>query len=236
MINGQQAVFVQIPYSTDGGTTMAGSFIVFAQDISVTGKIPLLNNYQTTASLLFGVDSNSTGNFARLMSVPDDDVTQNSSAGSATNFRNLAVMARMQGFDGTSYRRLNVDTSGNLISAPKTSSLNVNATAAVNTAVTLTLPAAGAGLFHYITTIEIYRASTAALAGAAILNITTTNLTGLAWNVGNNMIAGGTQIDVSTTFASAVRSAVANTASTIVMPAAGAAVSWMANVHYYTGT
>lgn len=125
------------------------------------------------------------------------------------------------------------DTTGNLYSGVST--LAVTNTAAANTAVTLTLPAAGAGLFHYITYIEITRNATAALAGTATLVITTTNLPGsLAWSVGNAMSAGGTQIDVRMAFPSPLKSSVANTATTIVTPAPGAAVLWRVTAFYYT--
>lgn len=106
---------------------------------------------------------------------------------------------------------------------------------AANTGVTLTLPAAGAGLFHYIQSIRIVRTSTAALAGAAKLAITTTNLGGRLWDVGNAMAAGGTQIDVAEVWPSPLRSAAANVATTIVFPAPGLAVLWTAEVVYFTG-
>lgn len=107
--------------------------------------------------------------------------------------------------------------------------------AAANTQTTVTLPAAGAGLFHYITSIVIMRAATAALAGTATLNITTTNLNGATWTVGNAMLAGGTQIDLNFMPSKPWKSQVANTASTIVYPAAGAAVLSRITVTYYTG-
>lgn len=123
-----------------------------------------------------------------------------------------------------------------LYAAPIPSTLAVTVTAAANTGATITIPAAGAGLFHYITNIEITRNATAALAGTATLVITTTNLPGsLAWSVGNAMAAGGTQIDVNKSLASPIKSSVANTNTTIVMPVPGAAVLWRANVHYYVG-
>jgi hypothetical protein len=120
---------------------------------------------------------------------------------------------------------------------PQSSTLCQSATAAANTGLTVTLPAAGAGLFHYITGIEITRNATAALAGTATLVITTTNLSGSrAWSVGNAMAAGGTQIDVSIMRTIPIKSSVANTATTIVMPVPGAAVLWRCNVDYYVGT
>jgi hypothetical protein len=107
---------------------------------------------------------------------------------------------------------------------------------AVNTGATLTIPAAGAGLFHYITAILIQRAATAALAGTALLAVTTTNLPGaLQWRFGNAMVAGGTQTDLNMVFVQPIKSSVANTATTVVVPAPGAAVSWTVVVHYYTG-
>jgi hypothetical protein len=122
----------------------------------------------------------------------------------------------------------------NTVSKPP-ATLAVTATAAANTAVTLTLPAPGAGLFHYITRIEITRTATAALAGTATLSVTTTNLPGtLAWSFGNAMAAGGTQWDLQADLTHPLKSSVANTATTIVLPAPGAAVLWRATAFYYT--
>lgn len=115
------------------------------------------------------------------------------------------------------------------------STLAVTATAAANTAVTLTLPAV-AGQFHYITGIEIMRTATAALAGTATLVVTTTNLPGsLAWSIGNAMTAGGTANDKMIMLDNPLKSSVVNTATTIAMPAPGAAVLWRANCYYFTG-
>jgi len=112
--------------------------------------------------------------------------------------------------------------------------LVVSSTAAANTALTVTLPAA-AGLFHYIDRIEIVRTATAALTGTATLVVTTTNLPGtLAWSFGNAMAAGGTSQDLAAIFPQGLKSSVVNTATTIVMPAPGAAVLWRCNVYYRT--
>jgi hypothetical protein len=112
--------------------------------------------------------------------------------------------------------------------------LAVSATAAANTAVTLTIPAV-TGQCHYITSIQITRVATAALAGTAALVITTTNLNGLAWTVGNAMSAGGTQNDVALYPALPIQSTEPGTASTIVCPIPGAAVLWRVTVNYFTG-
>jgi hypothetical protein len=109
-------------------------------------------------------------------------------------------------------------------------------TAAANTAATATLPAAGVGLFHYITNIQMVRNATAALAGTATLIHTSTNLPGTpAWSVGNAMAAGGTQLDLAYEPANPLKSLLANTATTLVMAAGGAAVLNRINVSYYVG-
>jgi hypothetical protein len=116
------------------------------------------------------------------------------------------------------------------------STLHVTVTAAANTAATITLPAAGVGLFHYITNIHLQRNATAILAGTATLVATSTNLPGNpAWSYGNAMVAGGTQLDLNYTPTTPLKSLVANTATTIVIPAAGAAVLNRGNCSYYVG-
>jgi hypothetical protein len=108
-------------------------------------------------------------------------------------------------------------------------------TAAANTGYTVTLPAV-TGLFHYITRISQVRNATAALAGTATLVTTTTNLPGtLAWSVGNAMVAGGTQLDIDEVFTAPLKSSASGTATTIVVPAPGAAVLTRTNVYYYVG-
>lgn len=119
---------------------------------------------------------------------------------------------------------------------PYPTTLWVTATAAANTAATATLPAAAAGLYHYITHIDITRNATAALAGSATIIHTTTNLPGSpAWSVGNNMVAGGTEKDVNIDFALPLKSSVAATNTTVVCAAGGAAVLGRVNVGYFVG-
>jgi hypothetical protein len=145
--------------------------------------------------------------------------------------------------------RISAYTSGNITVAARASqaahvlyhrnipsTLHVTVTAAANTAATATLPAAGAGLFHYITSIHCTRNATAALAGTATLIITSTNLPGTpAWSNGNAMAAGGSQLDLNYAPTTPLKSSVGNTNTTIVMPAAGAAVLNRINVSYYVG-
>lgn len=151
----------------------------------------------------------------------------------ATGFRRLRV-------------RVSVYTSGNITIAQRGTSADflisnvfmpvipITVTAAANAITTLTIPAPPAGLFNYITSIDITRNATAALAGTATLVITTTNLpNSYAWSVGNAMIAGGTQIDVKKDYTQPIKSTSAAVATTIVCPAAGAAVLWRISANYY---
>lgn len=145
--------------------------------------------------------------------------------------------------------RVSAYTSGNVVVAARASVadyviyakpipalLHVTVTAAANTGATVTLPAAGAGLFHYITSIQLYRNATGAVTGNATLVITSTNLPGNpAWSVGNAMIAGGTQADLVYEPNNPLKSSVANTATTIVMPAPGLLCLYRGNVSYYVG-
>jgi hypothetical protein len=145
--------------------------------------------------------------------------------------------------------RVSAYTSGNVTIAPRASvadfiiysrpipaTKHVTVTAAANTAATITLPAAGVGLFHYITYLECKRNATAALAGTATLIITSTNLPGNpAWSNGNAMAAGGTVTDLFINGGQPLKSSAANTATTIVMPAAGLAVLNRGNCSYYVG-
>lgn len=105
---------------------------------------------------------------------------------------------------------------------------------AANLGATLTLPAAGVGLYHYITSIRIGRSATAALVGSAALSVTTTNLGGIAWRLGNAMSIGGSVRDVELSPTTPMRSAAPNVATTIVLPVPGAAVLWDALVTYFS--
>lgn len=145
--------------------------------------------------------------------------------------------------------RVSAYTSGNVVvtarasisdfmiyALPIPSTFHISATAVANTAATATLPAAGVGLFHYITHINIVRNATAALAGTATLIHTTTNLPGsFAWSVGNAMNAGGTQVDVIYEPRQPLKSVLSNTTTTVVAAAGGAAVLGRVNVSYYIG-
>jgi len=162
-----------------------------------------------------------------------------------------AAVTFMVGVSG--YRRvrcrISTFTSGNAVvtgrasisdysiySKPYPSSLHVTATAAVNTGSTCTLPAAGVGLFHYITRIELVKlyAVVGVAAGAGVI-ITTTNLPGgPAFTTEQLASAAGTVARVITAdyAGNPLKSSVANTATTFV---AGAQLQtiWRWNVSYF---
>jgi hypothetical protein len=118
-----------------------------------------------------------------------------------------------------------------------TANLLVTATAAVNTAATATLPAAGAGLFHYIVRIDLVKLySVIGVAAGAGVIVTSTNMPGtLAWTTEQLASAAGTATRV-IGWESAVplRSLVANTNTTFVAPAQLQTI-WRWNVVYYIG-
>lgn len=126
---------------------------------------------------------------------------------------------------------------GDLKVAQKTSTLMVVAKSAANAIVTATLPAPGAGLFHYITWLRIVRMCTTAITGTAVLDVTTTNLaTSVTFSTGNACAVGSTNPVVESNFSSPMQSTTANTATTIVCPAIGAAGICKIEVMYYTGS
>lgn len=114
-------------------------------------------------------------------------------------------------------------------------SIPATALSAANTQVTLTLAAPGAGLFHYITGIEITHSCTAAVVGSAVLTITTTNIPGsLAFSNGDACAVGSDHVSYYGPFVPPIKSSVVNTATTIVCPAFGAAAFCRVTAYFYT--
>jgi hypothetical protein len=92
-----------------------------------------------------------------------------------------------------------------------------------NASVTLTIPASGSGLFHYITSITATRTCTTAISGTAVLGYTSTNLpNSMAWSAGNACAVGSTTQDIWNDLSQPIKSSASNTNTTIVAPAAGA--------------
>lgn len=112
----------------------------------------------------------------------------------------------------------------------------VTATATVGVAASATLPAAGIGTYHYITSITIEKFATALMtAGAAPIVATTSNLNGFAPNGGASALAQGVnEIVYQGQFPIPLKSQNANTASALGMPATPLAI-YKVIVTYYIG-
>lgn len=118
------------------------------------------------------------------------------------------------------------------VAQPLTAVTNVST---ANAAVTLTLPAAGASLFHYVMSVTATRTCTTAITGSAVLTYTSTNLPGtLNWTAGNACAVGSTNQDIWNDFTFPLKASAANTATTIVAPAAGATGIVRLTAYYYT--
>lgn len=115
--------------------------------------------------------------------------------------------------------------------------LHVTATAAVNTASTCTLPAAGAGIFHFIVKINLVKLYNVigVAAGAGVI-VTSTNMPGSpAWTTEQLALAAGTCVTViDFDFTTPLKCSVANTNTTFVAPAQLQTI-WRWNVTYGIG-
>lgn len=129
-------------------------------------------------------------------------------------------------------------TDASVVALTKPSTLCVTATAAVNTALTLTLPAVAAQ-FHYITNIQISKLySVIGVASGSGVVITTTNIPGsLAFTTEQLASAAGTVAKVvDMNFGgNPLKSSVVNTATTFVCPQQLQTI-WRITVTYYAGT
>ena len=122
------------------------------------------------------------------------------------------------------------------VAETRASTLWITATAAVNTAATASLPAAGAGLFHYITRVELIKlyAVVGVAAGTGVI-ITTTNLPGNpAFTTEQSAgVAGMAPVVINWTPATPFKSSVANTITTFAAPVQLQTI-WRWNVSYFT--
>jgi hypothetical protein len=175
------------------------------------------------------------GNVLNLARAAEDNTDAQAPS---SNVNKLAAVSRLYAYDqvANAWDRVRANPDGS-VQAWRPSLLSVTVAGGANAIATATLPAA-AGLFHYITAIHIRRVATALLAGGAVLAVTTTNLGGRSWRTGNQASITVSTWDgavlVDQAFPFPLRSDVVNTATTIVGPAAGAAVSWHIVVDYFT--
>lgn len=108
-----------------------------------------------------------------------------------------------------------------------------SATGTASASLTFTLPAV-VGKRHAISQIQVLRSTNAAIAGAtAPLLITTHNLRGMAWAVGNIMVAGQRKTEVYMEWPdNPLLSDAQGTPTIIACPAGGTASIWTVNVSY----
>jgi hypothetical protein len=147
------------------------------------------------------------------------------------------VRARMSAYtSGAATVLITADTAPNeLLVLRKSADQSVTNTGVAAAAVTLTLGAPGVGLFHFISRLIIQRHTSAALTAAATpILVTTTNLPGSrALSFPADAALQGQVAQEVIEPSSPIRSSVANTATTIVMPAT-TGVIWRATADYYT--
>ena len=146
------------------------------------------------------------------------------------------IRARMTAFtSGFANVTLVAETGlSDVVVVPKAAGYAATVTAATGVAATLTLPAAGVGLYHYITHIRLQRHTSALLtAGSAPVVVTTANMPGsMAYSFQADASPQGTMYEQVIEPTNPIRSVTANTATTFVMPAT-TGVIWRASAHYY---
>lgn len=111
-----------------------------------------------------------------------------------------------------------------------------SATAAVSTGITLTIPAAGAGLFNYLCLAEVSLYVSTSVTGAATpIAVTTTGITGtpsFAVAALTSAVVGTLLDRIIWTPSTPLRGSAANTTMTIVAPVVTGAI-WRLNALYY---
>lgn len=146
------------------------------------------------------------------------------------------VRARMSAFTSGAANVVLVGENGvsDVVATVKAADLSVTNTGVAAAAVTLTIPAAGAGLFHFITRILVQRHASALLtAGATPVLVTTTNLPGTrVLSFPADAAAAGSVYSEEISPANPLRSSAANTATTVVCPAT-TGVIWRVTADYY---
>ena len=122
---------------------------------------------------------------------------------------------------------------GGNFTTTQTATTVVSATGVAAAAVTLTIPAAPAGLFNYLCFLEISQYATAALTGGATpVLVTSTGLTGTPTFTFSTALAIGAAERLFYPLGTPVKGSAAATAITIVCPAT-TSVIWRVNVTYF---
>lgn len=165
----------------------------------------------------------------------EDAATVTGDTGVAVLFARNDLSANVTDTNGD-YTQPSVDVAGR-VRTRETDQTYQTTLSGANAGVTLTIGAAGAGLFHYITSIEIVNVNptAAAIAGSAVtLGYTSTNIPGApAWTAGNALAAGAEKVVARNNYPGGVKTTAAATNTTIVAPAIGAGGLCRISVTYF---
>lgn len=212
-------------YGTGGNPISGLSEIVSSYSGFYTEVIPAIGTviaYAGSKSFDLNVNTNQIQTFLQ---------NEYASIRAALDSRTLTPIDNMIGlkWNGTTWANINTVTDNPVASDVNTS---INATAATGAAVTLTIPAV-VGRFHNISHISITAYSTAARTGNATpITVTSTNLGGIAWTFATVAAIGTTDVKIIEPDTE-LKSAVSNTATTIVCPAT-TNIIWRVVVLYNT--
>lgn len=112
--------------------------------------------------------------------------------------------------------------------------LTVASTAAVNTALTLTLPAVS-GQYHYITSIDLRLCQDTTASTSLQLAVTSTNLNGWLTQIGQASAAGSCS-DFPSVYPNGLKSAAPGTATVVTIAQPGTHGAAIGNINYYVGS
>lgn len=231
-VGGYTQVRVRATAYASGSATVGINAQVFAYDpvVAAIAQGPAAPGTAVLGNPVLTGGSDGTNVRSVLLDTSGRLVVVGAAANAAAVAGNPVLVA---GSDGTNARNLAMDTNGRLV--PRAADLHVTSTGTAGAATTLTLAAAGAGLFHYITALEIVCYSTAARTGGATpVTVTTTNLNSMT-ELFSSAAAVGALERVILQFPAPVRAAAANIVSTVVGPAT-TSVIWSLKAWYYTAT
>lgn len=147
---------------------------------------------------------------------------------------------RVSGQDaGGLVRTLLTDTNGSQIINNVPATATVTGTAAISTGVTLTIPAAGVGLFNYLVALEISLYVSTSVTGAATpVAVTSSGITGTpSYSIasGTSAVVGALLDRLLMQFSGIpLKGSAANTTMVFTAPAVTGAI-WRINAYYYTG-
>lgn len=234
-VSGSLTLSGEVEVKNDAGSPLSVDIQNTSIDVN-TGFTQPLTDAQLRASSV-SVDSSQVGTW----SVNQSGVwnVASSQSGSWTvavnNFPATQVVTGSGTFNTSIITGVGTADNNPIITRPAPNTLCVSVTGATAAAVTATLPAAGAGLFHYIDAIEIVMYSTAARTGNATpVVVTTTNFPSTVAYTFPTAGAVGTITSQVVTTNRPIKSATANTNTTIVCPTTPSVI-WRVNVYYSVG-